>query len=146
MLDSQKYDYISADIETRILISEFCSAKQLTLHIIDPYKPYNCVALTSDRVVSETGCALRLYGGSFLESGFWGLGRGELIIIQELKMWRFSMLSSIPSSTTGMPLPPCRIAGALCPPRPVPGAPGVWHVRDTWPRRTVLKVMQIREF
>ena len=51
MLDSQKYDYISADIETRILISEFCSAKQLTLHIIDPYKPYNCVALTSDRVV-----------------------------------------------------------------------------------------------
>ena len=114
MLDSQKYDYISADIETRILISEFCSAKQLTLHIIDPYKPYNCVALTSDRVVSEkTGCALRLYGGSFLESGFWGLGRGELIIIQELKMWRFSMLSSIPSSTTGMPLPPCRIAREL---------------------------------
>ena len=52
MLDSQKYDYSSADIVTRILISK-TTKKQLTLHIIDPYKPYNCVALTSDLVVSK---------------------------------------------------------------------------------------------
>ena len=52
MLDSQKYDYSSADIVTVILISK-TTKKQLTLHNIDPYKPYNCVALTSDRVVSK---------------------------------------------------------------------------------------------
>ena len=72
-------------------------------------------------------------GGIDYYSGIENVAIFNAVIYPQLDNWH---------ATTAM----SNCQGALCPPRPVPGAPGVWHVRDTWPRRTVLKVIQIREF
>ena len=68
-------------------------------------------ANANGKLVMKTNLCLlskvKKFSSFYCCGGLGFLSRGDLIIIQELKMWRFSMLSSIVVSlASGMPVPP----------------------------------------